>query len=101
MNRTVTLTKTGQITVPKWVREILGIEPGERLIFRKGKNAVVLEKEKAAAEIAENIDALIPEEVRKRHMQHYKGMTAAEMQNKWVTSTDGLKYLRAETEKTL
>jgi antitoxin PrlF len=35
------MTSKGQVTVPKAVREILGIEPGDRLAFRIAENGVV------------------------------------------------------------
>jgi AbrB family looped-hinge helix DNA binding protein len=41
-----TLTSKGQITVPKTVREALGVHPGDRIAFRVyGDGAVVMEAE--------------------------------------------------------
>lgn len=36
-----TLTSKGQITVPKDVRETLGVHPGDRLAFRIGEDGTV------------------------------------------------------------
>ena len=80
---TATITKTGQITLPKGIREILGVAPGQRVTFRREKKAVLVEREKTAQEIAKEIDALIPEDARRHHMENYAGMTSAEMQEKW------------------
>lgn len=44
--RYATITSKGQITVPKHVREILGVRPGDRLAFRvRGDGTVVVEAE--------------------------------------------------------
>jgi AbrB family looped-hinge helix DNA binding protein len=36
-----TLTSKGQITVPKAVREALGVQPGDRLAFRIGLDGTI------------------------------------------------------------
>lgn len=64
MGYAATITKTGQITIPKWVREVLGVEPGQRIVFRKTKDAVTIEREKTVDEVAAKIDELIPQEIR-------------------------------------
>ena len=101
MGQTATLTKTGQITVPKWARDFLGVKPGEQIIFLKAKNKLEIKKEPTAAEIAEQIDALIPDEARKWHMEHYAGMTSAEMQEKWENSDEGRAYHQEEMDRCL
>ena len=46
--RYATLTSKGQITVPKHVREMLGVQAGDRLAFRvRGDGSVVVEAETA------------------------------------------------------
>lgn len=101
MGQVATLTRTGQITVPKWVREVLGVKPGQRIVFRKNKNTVTMEREKTAEEIAREIDALIPDEIREYHMKHYAGLTAEETVDKWLGSEDARAYFREEMERTL
>lgn len=91
-----TITKTGQITVPKPVREALEVEPGQKIIFNIKKKSVSIERQKTAAEIAEEIDALIPDDVRAHHMREYAGMTSSEMQDKWLDSPDAIAYFRKE-----
>lgn len=49
---THTMTSKGQITVPKDVREALGIKPGERATFRfKKSGEVVIERPKTIEDI--------------------------------------------------
>jgi AbrB family looped-hinge helix DNA binding protein len=42
---TATVTSKGQITIPKAVREALGLEPGDRVAFRLLDNAAMVEPE--------------------------------------------------------
>ena len=42
---TATMTSKGQVTIPKAVREALGLEPGDRIAFRLTENAAVVEPE--------------------------------------------------------
>ena len=98
---TATLTKTGQITIPKPIRAILGIEPGEKITFHEGRNAVRIDRAKTAAEIAQEIDALIPDEARAHHMKEYAGMTSAEIQEKWLKTPDAVSHFKEEEARTV
>ena len=42
---TATITSKGQVTIPKAVREALGLEPGDRIAFRLIDNGAVVEPE--------------------------------------------------------
>lgn len=101
MGHAATLTKTGQITVPKWVREVLGVQPGQRIVFRKEKNSIAIEREKTAAEIASEIDALIPKDIREAYLKEYGGLTANEFQEKWLKSDDAKAYFEEERQRCL
>ena len=48
MGQTATLTKTGQITIPKWVREYLGVSSGDVIVFKRGREGMKIEREKTA-----------------------------------------------------
>ena len=39
-----TVTSKGQITLPKWVREALGLRPGSQIEFEAGPDGIVLRK---------------------------------------------------------
>ena len=96
MGYTATITKTGQITIPKWVREVLGVEPGQRVVFRKTKDAVTIEREKTVDEVAAKIEELIPQEIRERHNREYGGLTTAEWERMWAESEDAKEYFAEE-----
>ena len=101
MGQTATLTKTGQITVPKWVREYLGVKPGQSIVFKKEKDGMRIIREKTAEETAAAIDKLIPEEIRQNYIKNYGGMTAAEVREKWAQSDEGRAYFKEEMERCL
>ncbi len=42
------VSKKGQISVPKYVRDILGINPGDMVIFEKVEDGFILKKKKTA-----------------------------------------------------
>ncbi|MEW5847692.1 MAG: AbrB/MazE/SpoVT family DNA-binding domain-containing protein [Myxococcota bacterium] len=41
MDYYATVTSKGQITIPKAIRDELGLEPGDRLVFRRGRDGKV------------------------------------------------------------
>ena len=100
MAQTATITKAGQITVPKWVREAIGAQPGQRVVFRREDDHVIMMREKSAAEIATEIDQLIPDEAREYHMQHFAGLTAEEASSKWLETSDAAHHFKEEAKRT-
>ena len=93
MNYTSTITKSGQVTLPKPVRDLLGLNLGQRVTFNvKNKNTITIEKEKTAAEIAREIDAAIPEDVRENAKKIIAGRTAGEFREDWLKSDEAKKY---------
>ena len=100
MNYVSTLTKTGQITVPKNVRDFLMVKPGQRITFNLRKNSVTLEREKTLEEITAEIDELIPAETKKNAKKRGK-KTAGEIREKWLKSDAAKKYFEEELEATL
>ena len=97
---TATLTKTGQITVPKPVRDFLGLTPGKKIVFKPDIDSYRLECEKTATEIAQKIDQLIPDDVRENYMKNYAGLSSTEMQEKWLESKEATEYFEAERKRT-
>ena len=95
MIATATLTKAGQITIPKEIRDFLGLVPGQRISFRKKQDTVLLERQKTVDEITEHIHSLIPEDTRERYIHEYGGLTHAEYLEKWQETPEA----RAELEE--
>ena len=46
MKESTTLTTKGQVTIPKEIREALSLKPGDKIIFEKEGNKVVLKSPK-------------------------------------------------------
>ena len=96
-----TITKAGQVTIPKPVREAVGVDLGQRIIFNIKRGTVTIKREKDAAEVAKEIDALIPDEVRAQYMKKYAGMTAGEIREAWLKSDEAKQYYKERRERCL
>ncbi len=60
-----TITKTGQITVPKPVRNILGVKPGQKIVFEQGKDCVTITRRVSDDEFFAQLDAVVGEKAKK------------------------------------
>ena len=80
MTYSSTITASGQVTLPKIVREFLGVDLGERVSFhiRKNRDEVTISRKLTDAEIAAKIDAMKPKGF-EEHIAPYRGMTASEL----------------------
>ena len=89
--RTLTLSSVGQITIPRSIRELLGLEPGTKLdIAVDQKNhTITLKRQKTLDEIFAELERLSKEcpkpDPRSRHM------TVGEM------SLEGIKDIKGDT----
>ena len=95
-----TVTKTGQITIPKSVREILGVKPGQKIKFKVNKKDVSVEREKSAMEIADEIHALFTDEMRERFKKN-ACKTAGQVREEWLKSDEARKYYEERLRRTL
>lgn len=63
---TTTLTKSNQITLTKPARELLGVKPGDKLIFEaQSDGSVVIHRRLTDEEFFEKIDTMLPEKTKK------------------------------------
>ncbi len=46
MKESTTITVKGQVTIPKEIRKALGLRPGDRVVFEKEGNTIVLKSAK-------------------------------------------------------
>ena len=95
-----TVTKTGQITIPKSVREILGVKPGQKVVFERKKDTITIEKSKTAEEIGAKIHALIPDYVRENAKKN-AGKTAGQIREEWLKSDEAKEYYAERLRRTL
>lgn len=59
---TMTITKSGQVTLPKELRDFLGVKVGGKITFRKNQNEVYITRRLSDEEFLEHLD-----KIRKKH----------------------------------
>ena len=101
MSFAVAINSSGQATIPKVVRDFLGVVPGEnRLIFDFEDGKVVLEKEPSRKEMLEKSLKKIWKNVEKEKKQNpefaegykkYKNMTFDEVREAYDATPEGKK----------
>lgn len=52
------ITQSGQVTLPKELREFLGVKPGERVIFNIDKKSVTIKTKPTMEEFFAELDAI-------------------------------------------
>ena len=52
------ITKSGQVTLPKELRDFLGVKPGERIFFNKTSGGISINRRLSDAEFTAKIDAI-------------------------------------------
>lgn len=106
MSYAVSINSSGQATIPKAVREFLGVVPGEnRLIFDLVDGKVVLMREPSRAEMLEEsmkkIWARLDEEKKQnpefaKNYEKYKGMSYEEVMDAYYDTPEGKKEFKEE-----
>ena len=64
MGYTVAITKSGQMTLPKVLREFLGVDGAKRITLEKNKNAVVIKRKVNRDEYYQKIEKNLSTETR-------------------------------------
>ena len=59
---TMTITKSGQVTLPKELRDFLGVKTGGKITFKKGQNEVYISRRLSDEEFLAHL-----ENIRKKH----------------------------------
>ena len=101
MSYAVSINSSGQATIPKAIRDLLGVVPGEnRLIFDLEGKKVVLKREKSRREMLDEtmkkIEAINRRAERrnpkiKEMKERYKGMTFNEVRDAYDATPEGKK----------
>lgn len=104
MSIAVSINSSGQATIPKVVRDLLGIVPGEnRLIFDLEGKKVVLKREKSRKEMFEETEKKLRKsmEEAERHnpkitemKKRYAGMTFNEVRDAYDATPEGRKEFK-------
>ena len=91
----VKISSQGQLTLPKAMREMLGVEPGGelKLKFNSDDNKVELERAKTLEEQLRALrDSFTPK--MKAAIRKNRGKTASQMKDEWAKSSEGKKYFK-------
>ena len=106
MSYAVSINSSGQATIPKAVREFLGVVPGEnRLIFDFVGGKVVLKREPSRREMLEasmkKIWKRLDDEKKNnpefaRNYEKYKGMSYEEVMDAYYNTPEGKKEFKEE-----
>ena len=95
-NRAIlTITKSGQITLPKAFRDFLGVKPGDQIVISRNiaDESISIERLMSAQEILAKMDARrTPEEL--AAIEKNRGKTAREMTYEWMDSPEGKAYFK-------
>ena len=89
----VTITKSGQITLPKSLRDFLGVKPGEKITFDRDVNGVTIKRKLSMDEFFAEIDKNISPKT-ERIAKKNAGKTVTEMLNDYTKSPRGRAELR-------
>lgn len=93
MSHAVVINSSGQITLPKAIRDILGVKIGDRVKFDVEKDKVEVSRVKDVYEILAEVDAIwTPEE--REQIRKTAGKTARELREEWDNSEEGIKYYK-------
>ena len=64
MNYTVTITQSGQMTLPKALREFLGLDGAKRVVLDQRKNEVVIKRKITKEEFYNKVNKTLSPETR-------------------------------------
>ena len=89
---TVALTKSGQMTLPKALREFLGVEGAKHVILVKEQNGIAIKRKLSRKEYFALMDSHIPPHV-KEIAKKNRGKSTREMINEYLNSPAGQKEM--------
>ena len=90
---TVTITKSGQVTIPKELRDFLGVKPGGRITFDKEKYGVKIKRKLSDEEFLAELNKNISPKTRKI-FRKTAGKTISELKDEWAKSPAGQAYFK-------
>lgn len=93
MSYVVVINSSGQITLPKAIRDILGVKIGDRVKFDVEKDKVEVSRVKDIYEVLAEIDAMWTPKERAR-LKKISGKTARELREEWENSKEAKIYYK-------
>ena len=89
------ITKSGQVTLPKELRDFLGVKPGEKIIFDTDEKRVIIKRKFTLEEYTEMMDKNMSKKT-KRLAKKYANMTVSEMREAYAKSRRGRAEIRRQ-----
>ena len=74
-----TITKSGQVTLPKELRDFLGVKTGQKVIFTKNRDGVSISRRLSDEEFLAKLDSTKTPKAREMEKK-YAGKTVSELQ---------------------
>ena len=87
------ITKSGQVTLPKELREYLGLKLGDRVIMEKTDNTVLIHRKLSKEEFFAKLDKNTSAKTRKA-IKRNAGKTVNEMISNYLKSPKGQREMR-------
>ena len=87
------ITKSGQVTLPKELREFLGVELGDKIIMEKNEGNVLIHRKLSKEEFFAELDKNISPKTRKA-IKKNSGKMVSEMISEYMRSPKGQKEMR-------
>lgn len=94
MEWTTTMTRAGQITIPKALREFLNVRPGQKIALVRGKDAVSIARKMTVAEAFAAMDKVAVGEEVEAKIRKYRGLSARELREQLEESAEGRAELK-------
>ena len=90
---TVTITKSGQVTLPKELRDFLGVKVGSKIVFDKVEDGVTIRRKLTKDEFFAELDKNMNEKTRKI-IKKKEQKTVREMIDEYLRSPEGQEEMR-------
>ncbi len=99
MEFTTVIGKTGQITLPSKIRQIINATPGDKVVFYvDNNNRITIKKQKTTNEIFSELDQIrtqLPSSTQ-RHIHENAGKTITDFRSEWLKSEVNKQALKEE-----
>jgi len=82
--KTTRITRKGQVTIPKELREEYGLEEGDELLWKKSEKGITVRKATRSAGRGMLVDDGVPEEKREEMAEEMEADIREERQTEWT-----------------